>query len=178
MNDDTLFSDVTNRAIEAQPLDPQWYLFKSILLVREKKFERAKDCSQTGITLADKDLNTKLALYRQLGDIYSLLEQYDSTYAAYDLALELNPDDYYVLNNYAYTLATHGGDLKKAEHMSSKTIKKEPTNATYLDTYAWILYLQGDKTLSKFFIEKAREYAKPEEATDEIEEHYKIIHNQ
>ena len=178
MNDDTLFSDVTNRAIEAQPREPQWYLFKSILLVREKKYEQAKECNKTGITVADKDLNTKLALYRQLGDIYSLLEQYDSTYTAYDSALELNPDDYYVLNNYAYMLAIHGGDLKKAERMSAKTIKEEPTNATYLDTYAWILYLQGDKTLSKFYIERAKEYIKPEEASEEIEEHYNTILNQ
>ena len=27
--------------------------------------------------------------------------------------------------------------------MSRKTIEKEPDNATYLDTFGWILYLQG-----------------------------------
>lgn len=173
--DDSLFSEITNRAIEALPLDPQWYVYKCILLIREKKFNVAKEYNLHGIKLADKNLSVKLMLYRQLGDIYSLLEEYDNTFSAYDSALELYPEDLYVLNNYAYTLATHGGDLKKAERMSAKTIKAEPTNATYLDTYAWILHLQGNDTLAKFYIERAKEYVKPEEASEEIEEHYKII---
>ena len=43
------------------------------------------------------------------------------------------------LNNYAYYLSEKGVDLHKAEAMSYKTIKAEPNNGTYLDTYAWIL---------------------------------------
>ena len=33
--------------------------------------------------------------------------------------------------------------MKKALDMSRITIEKEPDNATYLDTYAWILHLMG-----------------------------------
>ena len=33
-------------------------------------------------------------------------------------------------------------DLDKAEEMSYKTVKAEPNNSTYLDTYAWILFVK------------------------------------
>ena len=39
--------------------------------------------------------------------------------------------------------------------MSHKTIKAEPKNATYLDTYAWILFMQQRYTESKIYIDQA-----------------------
>ncbi len=174
---DSMFADITEQAILSLPEEAKWYYFKSILLVRQGLFDEAKQCCLNGIeTAAQRDLNYKVGLYRQLGDIYSLLEKYDSTYIAYEQVLVFNPDDDYVLNNYAYTLAIHGGDLKKAEKMSAKTIEHDPANATYLDTYAWILYLQGSP-LARFYINKARENADPQQEIKEIEEHYNIIHN-
>ena len=39
--------------------------------------------------------------------------------------------------------------------MSRKTIEAEPENATYLDTYGWILYLQGRAAEAKPHFKKA-----------------------
>ena len=39
--------------------------------------------------------------------------------------------------------------------MSYKTIKAEPTNSTYLDAYAWILYMQKRYAEAKVYIEQA-----------------------
>ena len=76
-------------------------------------------------------------------------------YAAYDKVLELEPGNAYVLNNYAYQIATNGGDLQKAEQMSAMTIKAEPSNPVYLDTYGWILHLRGKDDLAKIYLERA-----------------------
>lgn len=76
-------------------------------------------------------------------------------YAAYDKMLELDPGNAYVLNNYAYHMATNGGDLQKAEQMSAMTIKAEPSNPVYLDTYGWILHLRGKDDLAKIYLERA-----------------------
>ena len=59
------------------------------------------------------------------------------------------------LNNYAYYLSELGQQLNKAEQMSYKTIKAEPKNATYLDTYAWILFMQQRYAEAKVYIEQA-----------------------
>ena len=76
-------------------------------------------------------------------------------YAMYDKILELDPFNLMVLNNYAYHLATHKGDLKNAERMSAITIREEPNNPIYLDTYGWILHLQGQDDLAKFYLTRA-----------------------
>ncbi len=39
--------------------------------------------------------------------------------------------------------------------MSYRTIKAEPANSTYLDTYAWILFRQGRYEESKIYIDQA-----------------------
>jgi Tfp pilus assembly protein PilF len=63
-------------------------------------------------------------------------------------------------------------DLKKAERMSSKTVELEPKNSTYLDTYAWILYQQGNYSLAKFYIERAIDNLTKEEDPGVVLEHY------
>ena len=42
--------------------------------------------------------------------------------------------------------------------MSKKTIEAEPDNATYLDTFGWILYLQGKALEAKPFFKHAMLY--------------------
>ena len=42
-------------------------------------------------------------------------------------------------------------DLDKAEEMSYKTVKAEPNNSTYLDTYAWILFVKGNYAEARLF---------------------------
>ena len=42
--------------------------------------------------------------------------------------------------------------------MSRKTIEAEPDNATYLDTYAWILYLMGKADEAKPLFKRAMLY--------------------
>jgi tetratricopeptide (TPR) repeat protein len=59
------------------------------------------------------------------------------------------------LNNYAYYLSLEKRDLQKAENMSAQTIKAEPNNATYLDTYAWIFFVEGNYSLAKIYSKQA-----------------------
>ena len=95
-------------------------------------------------------------------------------YAQYERVLELDPYNAVVLNNYAYHLATHGGDLTKAEKMSSLAIREQPNNPVFLDTYGWILHLQGQDDLAKFYLQKALRNVEPEH-NEEIQSHIDAI---
>ena len=75
-----------------------------------------------------------------------------------------------VLNNYSYYLSVLGKDLDKAERMSAKTIEIEPGNATFLDTYAWILFKKGQFLEAKFIIERAIDNM--DEPSGVVVEHY------
>ncbi|MBQ7632477.1 MAG: hypothetical protein IJS82_06980 [Paludibacteraceae bacterium] len=81
-----------------------------------------------------------------------------------------------ILNNHAYYMATHKGDLKKAEQMSERTIREQPNNPVYLDTYGWIMHLQGQDELALFYLRKALWYT-TDETRAEIERHIQLIEN-
>ena len=47
--------------------------------------------------------------------------------------------------------------LDLAKKMSGKLVSISPDNSTYLDTYAWVLYMRGEYKEAKVYIEKALE---------------------
>ena len=79
----------------------------------------------------------------------------EEAYKLFDKALEQDPENYLILNNYAYYLSVEGKDLDKAERMSGKVVERFPDNSTYLDTHAWVLFKKGEYTLAKFYMESA-----------------------
>ena len=62
-----------------------------------------------------------------------------------------------VLNNYSYYLSQRGEELIRAKKMITKCLELtsgEP-NASYIDTYAWVLYKLGEYELAREQIEQA-----------------------
>ena len=93
--------------------------------------------------------------YSMMGDIYHQKGKNAEAYAAYDSSLVYNPDNIGTMNNYAYFLSVERKSLDKAEEMSYRTVKAEPSNATFLDTYAWILFEKGKYTEARIYMEQA-----------------------
>ena len=81
--------------------------------------------------------------------------RYDEAWAAYDKYLKMRPDDWGVMNNYAYELAEQGLRLEEALKMSRRSIEMQPDNANNLDTYGWILHLLGRDTEALPYLERA-----------------------
>ena len=75
----------------------------------------------------------------------------------YEKALKIDPENSYVLNNYAYYLSLRNENLEKAETMSAKSVKLDPGNAANMDTYGWVLYKLGRYTEAAEWVEKAIE---------------------
>lgn len=120
-----------------------------------------------------KELHSEL--YNLLGDAYHSVGKRSESYDAYEKCLEVDPDKVACLNNYAYYLSEEGGDLDRAAAMSLKTVKAEPSNATYLDTYAWILYLLDRYEEAKIYIDLAVRNLDPDIDNTVIIEHQKAI---
>ena len=90
-----------------------------------------------------------------LGDAYNGLKEYSLSDKAYEDALTADPNNSLILNNYSYYLAIRKENLDKAEKMSALLIKNNPTNASFLDTYAWVLFMKSNYREAKKVIEKA-----------------------
>jgi len=152
---------------------PQWYFYRGITQFQLGKYEEALETNRKALTLvSEKENALKSDIYAQIGDIYYKQNKKEDAFAAYDNALKVNPSNVFVMNNYAYYLSEEKLDLKKAESLSAKTIEKEPKNSTYLDTYAWIFYQQGNYSLAKFYIERALDNIESEKDSGVITEHY------
>lgn len=61
-------------------------------------------------------------------------------------------------------------DLDKAKAMSSKLVAKFPTNATYLDTHAWVLFQLQEYEDAKQYMKQALEHQA--EPSGVLYEHY------
>lgn len=97
-------------------------------------------------------------LMTQLGILYDKSGKKDSSNIVYEIALNLNPKDPLLNNNYAYSLAEQGKDLEKAMEMIETALGKEPAIPSYLDTYAWIQYKMGKYDIALEFVNKAIEH--------------------
>jgi tetratricopeptide (TPR) repeat protein len=111
------------------------HLRKKHYLEAAQAFEQAKKLS-TGNEKLMGDING------MLGDAYNASRQYEKSDQAYEDALVINPNNDFVLNNYSYYLSLRKEKLDKAETMAAKLVKLFPENATYLDTYGWVLYVR------------------------------------
>lgn len=162
---------ICTKCQELFPDAPEYYFYLGIAFYQQEKYQEALNTYYAGIDIIPaENPRLKSDFYGQIGDIYYQMKQMDQTYKAYDEALKYNDNNIVVLNNYAYFLSLDKKDLKKAERMSAQCIKLEPDNATYLDTYAWIFFVQGNYTLAKIYIESALEKDKTKSA--ELVDHY------
>ena len=124
--------------------------------------------------LQEDSTNLQFQLYRM--HLYEITRKpFEQQEQAYLTVLRLDPHNALALNDYAYMLACHGGDLKKAESMSIRALHIEPTNPAYLDTYAWIMYLSGQKELAKLYIRQAMQHLPADADKTDIQRHYNII---
>lgn len=136
-------------------LYPYYYLV--ITALRDDDHALAIRYAEEGISHIGEESDTELctSLYSMLGDLYVEDKRNEKGYACYDSALVYNPSQVSVLNNYAYNLSLDNRDLDRAEQMSRVTIDKEPENSTYLDTYAWILFMKGRYDEARRYAEQA-----------------------
>lgn len=87
----------------------------------------------------------------------------DSITANYERSLSINPENDLAMNNYAYWLATSGGDLLRAKELIARAVMFEPGSATYYDTYAWVCFQLGELEDAKRYIDMAILFDKSEQ---------------
>ena len=159
----------TMKAKRFYPEQPIFYLFNGVALIDMEKYQEAAKVLEKGRYLsADKKLTANFDTY--LADIYHELGEKEKMYKQYDRVLKNDPENIYVLNNYAYFLSEDNTRLEDALKMSAITVEKEPKNTTYLDTYAWVLYKLGRYKEAKKWMEKVFSYDK--NASGVYYEHY------
>lgn len=147
--------DFSNIALELFPNQAILYYFNGAANLQENNYEEASYALEQGKKLASANLNLIGAFNSMLGDAYNGQEMYEKSDEAFEAALDFDPNNYGILNNYSYYLALRKENLDKAEKMSKRVVDNNPNDVTFLDTYAWVLYTKGKYKEAKKVMEKA-----------------------
>lgn len=151
--------DLCDKGIQYTPEELTYYYFMALAYIQQDKDQKAYETCKRGLNEIDlnkadePERNMASDMYGIIGDMSYTNQNYDEAFSAYEKAITTYPDNIQVLNNYAYYLSQQNTQLDHAAEMSLRTLKEEPTNATYLDTYAWILFLQKRYDEAKAYVD-------------------------
>lgn len=134
--------EVLEEAALRYPTDISIISFAGFLSMEYSSHEKAIEWFKTGLKVCTND-QERSQLWGYIGDVYHDMGNDKRAFKAYRKALGYNPENVLVLNNYAYFLSLLDQDLERALIMSKKAVKLESNNASYVDTYAWILHRLG-----------------------------------
>lgn len=173
--DDTIrAADAVRRGLRYYPESVKLLLKLGVINNMNRDYAGAEETYRRALAATSpKDIETISQIYTSLGDAFQGRQMSDSAFAAYDKALEYNPDNSFALNNAAYHMACEERDLDRALTMAEKACRLSVDNPTNLDTYAWVLYKLGRYAEAREQIDRAIELAAedPSELGSEIYDH-------
>ncbi len=169
------------RACQDIPTDPFYVLINAQSLQMSSRYSDALKRYGEAFSTYDNNRSKETDSQRTLclhgmAQCYSQLDSTAEAFAVYEQLLSEDPNDAVALNNYAYKLAQMDLSLDRAEKMSQRSLKSEPLNGTYLDTYAYILFRQGRYVEALFVMERCAD-ATGSDVSAEMLDHYGDILN-
>jgi tetratricopeptide (TPR) repeat protein len=139
------------RARQVLPNEFRVHLLLGIAYSRAQRNMDAIVALERAVELEPEDVNA----LSSLGLAYDAMKNFLKSDSTYERALKIDPHYSLVLNNYAYSLSERGIHLERALAMSKEAVSKDSLNASYLDTFGWVLFKLGDYSGAEKFIRKA-----------------------
>ncbi|KQN37961.1 hypothetical protein ASE92_00495 [Pedobacter sp. Leaf41] len=146
---------VGDEALTIYPNQASLYYYIAYALYKTGKFEAALNNLKTALQLDVDNKSLQAQSYALQGDIHISQNNFNQAKIAFEKAIATEPDNYLIMNNYAYYLALKNDDLSKAALYAETAANAMPTNSSVADTYAFILFKQQKYDLAKTWIEKA-----------------------
>lgn len=168
LNDYVAMEPHSAEAMELFPNNPIPYYFNGIANIQLKKYDLAVRVLEDGIEFVYNNKPLLIDYYTNLGNAYYYLKDYIKSDKTFDDGLKVDPDNDFILNNYAYFLSLRKEKLEKAEKFSRRSNELKPNNRSYIDTYGWILYQQGKYKEAEEWLSRAVKLGQK----SSISEHY------
>jgi len=165
---------ICNTAISVFPDSADIYFYKGIAEFELNKFEMAIHSLGRMDSIDNISGDMKLQADVLIAESYNSLGQYTISDSLFRFIIKSYPANYVVMNNFGYYLSLRGESLEEAKQLSYETVVNNPGNATYLDTFAWILYKMGNFTEAEYYISQALD--KGGNNDPDVNEHAAEIH--
>ena len=165
----SVIKDAEN-AITNHPNQPLSYIILGVAQASIKNYSDALQNLKTGVALVVDDSLLISDFEHHIGDAYYQLEDFENSFFHLNKAINYNPNNPVLLNNYSYYLSEQKKDLALAEKLILKALKFYPNNPTFLDTYGWVLFTKKDYANAEIWLNKAVNNSTEENGV--ILEHY------
>lgn len=161
----------SQEGLNANPGNPALLYFSGLAYLAKEDNATARQMLEAALNNSSNENEyLKSIIYGSLGDLYHKLNMDATSDVAYEEAIKLDSTNAVAMNNLAYYLSIRKQDLEKAAAYSMRSIGLEPNMATYQDTYAWIMFQQGNYPEALKWMEKALKSSSVSSAT--MIEHY------
>ncbi len=157
-------------AVDFFPNQPMLWYYKGLAYFSLKQYPKSIEALEETKSLSGSNQQLKIQSLLMLADAYNETKEYPKSDAAYDEVLKYDKNNDHALNNYSYYLSLRKDKLELAKSMSERVVNRNPTEANFIDTYAWVLYQMKDYTAAKIQLEKAIGDSQTQNGT--ILEHY------
>lgn len=139
------------KSVELNPNDLTSLSSYAYTLSKLSENDMAVNYLKQALSIKPDDVN----LLGTLGLIYDSMEKWAECDSVYERALQIDPQNALVNNNYAYSLSERGERLNSALRMVEIAITADPENTSYLDTIGWVYFKLGNYMEAKKYLEKA-----------------------
>ncbi len=144
---------------------------------QQKAYKEATVFLEKVTKVGTSDMSLLVQIYTLLGDSYHYLNDHTRSDQSYDKALEIDPSNPTALNNYAYFLSVRNVRLDDAARMVAQAVNAEPNNASFQDTYGWVLFRQGKYQDALSWLEKAYKQGASAEVSEHLGDVYYMLGN-
>lgn len=139
-------------------------LRKGNILRLEKRFSAAVVAYSRALSRVEELERRHWRLLYYRGISYERMKDWDNAEKDFLQALDLSPDQPFVLNYLAYSWLEQTRNLQQAEDMLLKAVELRPQNGFIVDSLGWAYYRLGQFDQAVIYLEQAAELH-PEEAT-------------
>ena len=131
---------VLERLKQRQPKNAENFIRLGDIYRSQKDWDEAIFAYNTAINLTNRDSKSGWILYYSRGVALEQSGQWDMAEADFIKALELAPNQPFIMNYLGYAWTEQGINLKKAEQLIRKAVSLRPKDGYITDSLGWVLY--------------------------------------
>ncbi len=145
------------RLAQAYPNRPEPLAQLGDTLADQKRFPDAIHAYDEAIALLRHPQASDWVVFYARGTALERAHEWPRAQADMNRALELSPDQPFVLNFLGYAMADRNEDLPLAREMVEKALHARPTDGAIVDSLGWVALRQGETKEALRLLEKAAE---------------------
>lgn len=139
------------------PAEPDPLIDLGDVLRGRDRFEEAARAYSGALARIGEPRDEHWSLYYTRGISYERSKRWDDAEADFLKALELQPDQPYVLNYLGYSWVERRKNMERARAMIETAVKAQPTDGYIVDSLGWVLYQLEDFAGAVKHLERAVE---------------------